>query len=86
MTPSEEFMEERNRALNFARSLSEKAARKAQREKAMQTLAMKTNEKTLKPVYTFQSPELVPGDVSNLFSPESTQNRTVLPGDFVEIR
>ncbi|KAF9348978.1 hypothetical protein BGX26_012658 [Mortierella sp. AD094] len=86
MTPSEKFMEERDRALNFARSLSERAAQKAQREKALLVLAMKANEKTPKPVYTFQSPKLVPGDVSGLFSPESTQNRTVLPGDFVEIR
>ncbi|KAF8982129.1 hypothetical protein BGZ46_001736 [Entomortierella lignicola] len=85
-TPSEEFMRERDRALSFARSISEKVALKAAKEKSMLALATNASKKDLNPVYTYQSPKLVPGDISNLFSAESIQNREVLPGDFVEIR
>ncbi|KAF9101845.1 hypothetical protein BGX27_011298 [Mortierella sp. AM989] len=86
MTPSEVFMRERYMALKFTRVLSEKAAKKVQKEKDLQALISKSDDITPKPVYTFQPPKPVPGDINNLFGTESIQNREVLPGDFVEIQ
>ncbi|KAG0352765.1 hypothetical protein BGZ54_002590 [Gamsiella multidivaricata] len=74
-------MAQRERAIAFARYLTEKKTREAMREKAQ------IDSKDIsKPIYTYQSPKLIPGDVSDLFGPESIQNRDVLPGDFVEVR
>ncbi|KAF8935016.1 hypothetical protein EDD21DRAFT_439835 [Dissophora ornata] len=79
-TPSQIFMEDRNEALVYARKLSERNAKKTQQEK------IKSQKSDADPIYTYQPPKPVTGDVVELFGPESIQNREVLPGDFVEIR
>ncbi|KAF9539754.1 hypothetical protein EC957_005085 [Mortierella hygrophila] len=86
LTPSQEFMEERNRALLWARQMSEKNARQDLEAKQKAAMRLKDKGEAPKPVYTYRSPKLVPGDVAELFGAESIQNRAVLPGDFVEIR
>ncbi|KAF9210666.1 hypothetical protein BGZ59_009129 [Podila verticillata] len=83
LTPSQTFMEERNKALATARYISERNARKVEREKSLMTLAMKKNPDA-SPT-TYKKP-VVAGDISELFAPGSTQDREVHPGDFVEIR
>lgn len=77
-------MEERNKSLASARFISERNARKAEREKSLLKLAMTKNPDAPTPQY--KKPVVAPGDVSQLFSPGSTQDREVHPGDFVEIR
>ncbi|KAF9571264.1 hypothetical protein EC968_000807 [Mortierella alpina] len=83
-------MEQRNNDLAFARMLSEREARKAQRDKLQQLLALKKSDSERKPVeaFTFVPSETLaaPGKMAELFGPESIQNRDVGPGDFVEIR
>lgn len=76
-------MEERNKALATARYISERNARKAEREKSLLSLTMKKNP-DVSPT-TYKKP-VVAGDISELFAPGSTQDREVHPGDFVEIR
>ncbi|KAF9962173.1 hypothetical protein BGZ70_008126 [Mortierella alpina] len=83
-------MEQRNSDLAFARMLSEREARKAQKDKLQQMLAIKKTGSDRKPVqpFTFVPSETpaAPGEMAELFGPESIQNRDVSPGDFVEIR
>ena len=79
-------MEERNRALSWARQMSERNARQDLEAKRKAAMRLKDKGEAPKPVYTYRSPKLVPGDVAELFGAESIQNREVLPGDFVEIR
>jgi len=83
-------MEQRNSDLAFARMLSEREARKAQRDELQQMLAIKKAGSDRKPVqaFTFVPSETpaAPGEMAELFGPESIQNRDVCPGDFVEIR
>lgn len=83
LTPSQTFMEERNKALASARFISDRNARKAERERSLLKLAMKKSPDA-SPT-TYQKP-VVAGDISELFAPGSTQDREVHPGDFVEIR
>ncbi|KAG0032614.1 hypothetical protein BGZ82_006465 [Podila clonocystis] len=77
-------MEERNKALASARFISERNARKAEREKNLLKLAMSKNPDA--PTTQYKKPIVAPGDISQLFAPGSTQDREVHPGDFVEIR
>ncbi|KAF9899608.1 hypothetical protein EC991_008548, partial [Linnemannia zychae] len=79
-------MEERNRALAYARVISERNARQEQDAKQRAVMRLKDRGEAPKPVYTFQAPKIIPGDVAELFGADSIQNREVLPGDFVEIR
>ncbi|KAF9917941.1 hypothetical protein BX616_010767 [Lobosporangium transversale] len=82
MTPSEEFMQERNSSLAYARKISARNERK----KTLSVRTVKARNDTSEPVYTCQLAKAVHGDISSLFGPESVQNREVLPGDFVEVR
>ncbi|KAG0265646.1 hypothetical protein BGZ95_003263 [Linnemannia exigua] len=86
LTPSQEFMEERNRALEWARKISERNARQEKEAKRRAAMRLEDRGEAPKPVYTYQAPKLVPGEVAELFGADTIQNREVLPGDFVEIR
>ncbi|KAF9917261.1 hypothetical protein FBU30_000837 [Linnemannia zychae] len=86
ISPSLEFMEERNRLLAVARDITAKRARQKKEAKHRAEIRLQDKGEAPKPIYTYQLPKLVAGDVSNLFTAESIQNREVLPGDFVEIR
>ncbi|KAF9121155.1 hypothetical protein BGW39_010796 [Mortierella sp. 14UC] len=79
-------MEERNRALAYARGISERNARQEQEAKRRAAMRLMDRGEAPKPVYTYRAPKIVPGDVAELFGADSIQNREVLPGDFVEIR
>ncbi|KAG0234606.1 hypothetical protein BGX31_004543 [Mortierella sp. GBA43] len=84
-TPSQLFMEERKRYNENMRRLSEKNARRDDYARRLQdTKGSKLDDPG--PIYTFQAPRVVPGDIAGLFGPDSLQNRDVCPGDFVEIR
>ncbi|KAG0206457.1 hypothetical protein BGX28_002090 [Mortierella sp. GBA30] len=83
-------MEQRNSDLSFARMLSEREARRAQKANHLHNQAMKKVSKDLKPapLFTFlpSTNATSSGEALELFGPDSVQNREVLPGDFVEIR
>lgn len=81
-TPSQFFMEDRAERLDKMRKLSAHLARKAKMEQVLQD----SRNSILKPVYPYQPPKLVPGDVVELFGSGSLQDREISPGDFVEIR
>ncbi|KAF9429879.1 hypothetical protein BGZ76_001082 [Entomortierella beljakovae] len=82
LSPSEEFMEMRNNSMNYARSLGLK--KKAQHDLGATPLEL--GEEIPKRLYSQKAPKSSSGDVVDLFSPDTLQNRGVLPGDFVEIR
>ncbi|KAG0049660.1 hypothetical protein BGZ83_005521 [Gryganskiella cystojenkinii] len=80
-------MEERNRSLEFSRSLSMRNARAAQKEKALMQSILKSKSQSTEPTLDIlKRPAISQGHVSDLFGVENLQNRAVLPGDFVEIR
>ncbi|KAF9091013.1 hypothetical protein BGX23_005561 [Mortierella sp. AD031] len=66
--------------------MSERNARRDQKAKQHMDNIIKSKGNAPKPVYTYQVPKLLPGDVVELFGADTIQNREVLPGDFVEIR
>ncbi|KAG0318734.1 hypothetical protein BGZ99_005489 [Dissophora globulifera] len=83
LSPSALFMKERSKLLAIGRVMSERRAAKAERANGR---AEQTTTESATAEYAFQPPQPVISEVSNLFGPESIQNRGVLPGDFVEVR
>ncbi|KAG0335674.1 hypothetical protein BG004_008359 [Podila humilis] len=87
-TPSQEFMVARREQMQYVRRLAIKNEKQAKKEKDLLLLKLRENPEHLTAAapMTCKPPIIPPGDVSTLFGPGSTQDREVLPGDFVEIR